>query len=90
MPVIQFPTSPATPRVRLSDTTRFMPLDHWCRYSGMDRPRTHLAIQAGRLKAKQLGARTLLIDLESGDRLLDELPDAPIKPAADSVPPTAA
>jgi hypothetical protein len=90
MPVIQFPTSPTTPRVRLSDSVRFMPLARWCDYSGLDRPRIHLEIQAGRLKAKLAGPRTLLIDVESGDRLLDELPDAPIKTAADSVPPNAA
>jgi hypothetical protein len=91
MNVISFQPS----RVRLSSSVRYAPMARWLDYSGVSPATTYLAIQRGQIKAKKHG-RTLLIDLETGDAFLDQLPDsrpkadAPVRAAADLVPPTAA
>jgi hypothetical protein len=75
-------------RARLSSSTRYAPMDRWLEYSGLSRPSTYLAIANGQIAAKKEG-RKLLIDVESGDRYLDMLPNARSQRAQPTTPTTA-
>jgi hypothetical protein len=70
---------------------RFLTIPQWCAYSQMSRTRTYIAVGRGELKAAKMGSRTL-IDAEDGDRYLDSLPSAKIRPPRErqGAPPTVA
>lgn len=51
----------------------------WCALSGMGRSTTYEAIGAGHLRARKLGARTL-IDVAHGLDWLNTLPAADVRP----------
>jgi hypothetical protein len=58
---------------------RFHTIPGWCDYSQMSRTATYNAIGSGKLRAVKMGSRTL-IDADDGDRYLDSLPRAEIRP----------
>ena len=54
-------------------------IPEWCRLSGVGRSSTYAALGAGLLRARKLGARTL-IDVAHGLAWLDTLPMAAVRP----------
>lgn len=72
----QAPASSAGPR---QDFPAYATIPEWCRISGVGRSSTYEALGFGHLRAKKLGARTL-IDVAHGLAWLDSLPVAAVRP----------
>jgi hypothetical protein len=61
-------------------TPVFVTIPSWCQLVGMSRSATYQALARGDLRAKKIGARTL-INFASGLAWINGLPDATIRPA---------
>lgn len=64
---------------RSRELPAYATVPEWCRLSGVGRSRTYELLGTGQLRAKKLGARTL-IDVAHGLAWLDSLPVAAVRP----------
>jgi hypothetical protein len=81
------PPDQASPRTQMLPAYATIP--EWCRISGMGRSATYEAIGALCIRAKKVGARTL-IDVPYALAYLDSLPEATIRPHGKKSTPSAA
>ena len=72
-------TSAARPVVHRENLPAYATVPEWCRLSGMGKSVTYEMLGVGNLRARKLGARTL-IDVPHGLAWLDSLPAAAIRP----------